>query len=255
MDVGSVISDKIQHVRAEINNRTDYSEKIVLAEITALGLAVSWPEKAGDALLGLSAVSSLLWLFWLAHSHQIYKLASYLACELAPRLCQHSGEQVPDWEEYSRIMDRAGPEAYKSSYPPPYSSVTKPALWNAAGFVLWLFAGATPALLVVYVFVAWNKKFMTFHAGNISLDLTRIAMGILSLAIWVFAISQYRRVAGIRKAIDERVVQLAYSGNGGNKESKSREENSGHCFSVSSATVASNVELRGNKRPVVAGRF
>jgi len=211
--------------RDEIDNRTEISEKLVLGQLTVWGLGISALDKYPDVLLGLSTVTSFIWIFWLAHTQQISKLACYIACHLAPRLREHSDkERVLGWEEYSRIMKGAG--AYNLPYPPKRSTagdVSGAEPLNVARCILWLFAGATPVFLSMYWIIAVKKGLIATLRLPVLLDLSnlisdaRVLMMVISLVIWFIAIGQYRLIHQIWKAIDEKVVEMAYSDNATSK--------------------------------------
>src|SRR5258708_388095 len=106
--------NEFQGNRAEINNRTGISNKLVLAQTAILGLAISLlsilsklVDKTPSVylsyiLLGISIFCSFLFHFWLEHAQQIYKLGAYIGKELAPRLRRQSGNNnVLGWEEFS----------------------------------------------------------------------------------------------------------------------------------------------------------
>ena len=206
---------EFQRLRSEIDNRTTISEAIVLGYVTALGGGLSLLEKAPDVSLALSFLSSLLWLSWLAHTYSISKLAGYIACELAPRIRQHSHskELLLGWEQYSRTMNRAGVEAYQSPYPPPLPSTQARAPVNSAGCILGLFAGATPVLIFVYVAIAVEKGLIVISHTCVLLDLSnpisdaRVLMMIISVVVWGVAIRQYCLVREKWRAIDQAVIK------------------------------------------------
>jgi hypothetical protein len=56
-------------------------------------------------LLALAAVSSFLWLFWVDHAGQVYKIAGYLGMVLAPRLQASAGGDVLEWELFLRQLE------------------------------------------------------------------------------------------------------------------------------------------------------
>src|SRR5437588_4804255 len=99
LDSNDVDLVEFQRVRAEIDNRTTISETIIVGHITALGTGLSLSGKVPDVLLALSYVSSLLWLSWLAHTRQIYKLSGYVATQLGPRFPHPPVKRALYWEE------------------------------------------------------------------------------------------------------------------------------------------------------------
>src|SRR6266705_1292715 len=95
---------EFDRLREEIDNRTELSVNLVLAEIAALGAGISVVDKVPDVLLGLAAVSGFLWLLWMDHTEAIHKIALYIAHELAPRI-QISYAGGLGWEKFLRGLD------------------------------------------------------------------------------------------------------------------------------------------------------
>jgi nicotinamide riboside transporter PnuC len=186
--------------RDEIDNRTDISEKLVLAQITALGTGIAVLDKTPDVLLGLSAVTSFLWLFWTAHTHATSQLSGYIALQLAPRLRGLvQNHRVLGWEEYRRIY----PSLTRST---DIESPEKPK--NAADWKLWLFAGTTPVLLLVYVLILWKKRSCLMQPKDI-VTYVRACMTFLSIIVFRFAWKQYNVVKRKWEEIDETVIKMA----------------------------------------------
>jgi hypothetical protein len=82
----TVALSEYDSLRSEINNRTTLAYTLISLELAAVGAGLSVITKLPDVLLGLAAVSCFLWLFWVDHAGAVYKLASYIALELAPKL-------------------------------------------------------------------------------------------------------------------------------------------------------------------------
>lgn len=95
---------EFEELRTEINNRTTISNQIIAVQIAAIGSGIIILDKSADVLLGLAAISTLLWLFWIDHTCQIYKIAAYIELEMAPRL-RTSKPDLLGWERFLRKID------------------------------------------------------------------------------------------------------------------------------------------------------
>ena len=212
MDSNDVDLVEFQRVRAEIDNRTTISETIILGHITALGTGLSLSGKVPDVLLALSYVSSLLWLSWLAHTRQIYKLSGYVATQLGPRFPHPPVKRALYWEEYSRMVDRVGLTAYELTYPELLAKAT--ATTNQHQNISWfigLFFACGPLLLSIYVFIVARKQCSIEEALSEPLNYLRLLMVIGSLFLWHAARKRYREIDEVRKAIEAAVLEKARS--------------------------------------------
>jgi hypothetical protein len=158
---------EFDRLREEIDNRTQLSTNLVLAEIAALGAGISVLDKVPDVLLGLSAVSSFLWLLWMDHTEQIYKIAAYIAQQLAPRLRARDPECL-GWERFLRILDKGGKEAGRLLYGQlgeREDEVRVQPTRNIGTYILLLFGFTAPILWAAYslivfrlpIWLLWNS--------------------------------------------------------------------------------------------------
>ncbi len=210
MDSNDVDLVEFQRLRAEIDNRTTISETIILACITALGTGVSLLEKTPDIVLALSFVSSLLWLSWLAHTRQIYKLSGYIAMQLGPRFPHSPSNPALYWEEYSRMVDRVGLAAYRLSYPELLAKVTPNLVQhrNISWFIR-LFFSCGPLLLFIYVFSIARKQCSIEEAVSQPLNYLRLLMVFGSLWVWNVARKRFKETDAVRKEIESAVYEKA----------------------------------------------
>src|SRR5215217_4678149 len=86
------------NLRNEINNRTQLSAGLVGLNLAALGAGISIIRHVPDIVVALAGVSSFLWLLWIDHTSQIYKIAAYIGLCLAPRL-REGTEELLGWEQ------------------------------------------------------------------------------------------------------------------------------------------------------------
>src|SRR6266481_5511058 len=83
---------EFKELRAEINNRTQLSTGLVGLQLAAIGSGLAVIKDYPDVVLALAALSSFLWLLWIDHTSQIYKIAAYIGLKLAPRLRSGNSE-------------------------------------------------------------------------------------------------------------------------------------------------------------------
>jgi hypothetical protein len=206
---------EFNQLRLEINNRTDISTKLVLGQITVLGIGVSLAG-AGETVAsklpaifpGICAVSSILWLLSMSHVHQIYKLGGYIACKLAPRLRCLAGAWLLGWEEYSRLMDRDDPERYKLSHSKIYIPIESkfPTGRNIARFTPGVYAAVTPFLMALDVFIIISK---THHIEPCWLTVLQVIGLAPALLLWIYGMRQFFLIKHIKENIDAAVIKVA----------------------------------------------
>ena len=220
MDSNDVDLREFQRLRTEIDNRTTISEAIVLGHITALGTGLSLLGTVPDVLLALSYVSSLLWLSWLAHTHQIYKLSGYIATELASKLPSRPDRPALYWEGYSRLIDWLGRDAYELTSQHRCVEFrklddTKFRLGTKISRFIALLFGAPPfILLVIYILFMHTcpGTFLTGRSQNECNQLSnlffgaRICLVIGSALVWFAAIYRYYGLLKTQIAIDKIVM-------------------------------------------------
>jgi hypothetical protein len=201
-------------LRSEIDNRTTLGSQIVALELTAVGASIAVADKVPDALLGLAAVTCCLWLLWLDHAVQVYKLASYIGLQLAPRLSHVAGRDVLGWEGYLRVLDAGGPAAWRALFPDDSRADRRDApvteTRNVASYVTLLFGGIPVVTVAIYVAVVLDRY------GSTS-ELIRLIGVAPVVVLWVESVRRYRefergsghivdalREAGRRSADEER---------------------------------------------------
>jgi hypothetical protein len=213
---------EFEQLRKEINNRTALSNQLILAELTTLGVGISFYDKLPDVLLGLAAISSFLWLLWLDHTVQVYKIASYIVKKLAKRLQgQYSG--ALGWEQYLRQLDRGGAGATRLLFGDNKENqkdiqyTTFPQTRSVGRYIMFLFGTTAPILIIIYLFVNVTKPFLIllqvilfkYNAPTVidTLAILRCFGAGLVICLWVYAIYQYRYFSSTVIAID-RALQM-----------------------------------------------
>jgi hypothetical protein len=184
-------------LRGEIDNRTTLGSNVVALELTAAGAAIAVADKVPDALLGLAAVTCCLWLLWLDHAVQVYKLASYIGVQLAPKLTSDAGRPVLGWESYLRTLDAGGPDAWRALYPggPPAGRDNQELVTgtrSVASYVTILFAGIPVVTAAIYVAVVVDR----FGSTSEVIRLFGVAVVAVLWLVSVMRYLEFRRGAG-----------------------------------------------------------
>jgi hypothetical protein len=223
-DTINIDLNELQGNREEINNRTGISTKLVLGQTTILGLSISLLstlDKLGDKalgvylpdiLLGVSIFCSFLFHFWLEQTQQIYKLGAYNGKELAGRLRQQSGNnKVLGWEAFSKIFDKGGASANRMLFGEHQltNQDSVPPTRNIIGIV-GILMGGVPAL---FAFVAFLFIGLKWADASSWLRITEICVGVVAVALWVYAMLEYRLVCHKRKLLDKAVIENVVSHN------------------------------------------
>lgn len=121
---------EFERLRAEIDNRSLLQHGIIAADLAAIAAGFGVVAGTPEALIGVAAVTTYLWLLWMDHTLGIAAAASYIRDVLAVKLSAIVGAPVLGWEAYPRPDD---------GFPTPFSAIPL------------LFRYGVPALLVFYV--------------------------------------------------------------------------------------------------------
>jgi hypothetical protein len=206
---------EFDRLRSEIDSRTTLSNQLISYQLTALGAGIAVFDKYPDVLLGLAAVSTFLWLFWIDHTTQIYKIAAYLELGLAPRL-RKDGADVLSWERFLRRIDAGGETAERELY----GEVTGRNLqiqatkW-IAGYTAGLLGFSTLVLLTIWAAPKLQKlRAVGYRAVLEDLTLPQILRFATALAViiaWLFAWHQFRAFARTRDAVGNAILSVGTS--------------------------------------------
>lgn len=144
----SVDISEFESLRREIANRTTLAYTLVPLQLTALGAGLSFAGRSHHIFAGLSVISSLLWLFWIEHTGQIFRIGAYISIELRPRLAARFGPDALGWETFWRRVDpTTGTDARPREKRRSLLAQPGPADW----YVSLLFGGVTPLFLAIYI--------------------------------------------------------------------------------------------------------
>jgi hypothetical protein len=178
---------EFEGLRHEIMNRITISFTLMALELAALGTGLSVAAKTTQIMVGLAAVSSLLWLYWIDNSIQLQRLGLYIAIELAPRISEIEGRPVLGWEIFFRKLLKGGRDASELLFNTEQARGDKGIALGAGASADWytliLFGGSTPLLTVLYLVSYVSSK----RGADALVWLAAVAV----LLVWVFAVSRF----------------------------------------------------------------
>jgi hypothetical protein len=147
IDAGDIHRSEFEALRQEINNRTTIQNTFIAVELAALGAGLSFAKDLQDLLIGLAAVTSLLWLSFIHQSTMIFKIAAYIGLQLQPRLTAAVGEAVLQWEAFLRSFHGDQSRAIQRRS----LSRKRPTEPTSELYPLILFGATPPLLMTLYV--------------------------------------------------------------------------------------------------------
>jgi hypothetical protein len=191
----AIALSEYENLRSEINNRTTLAYTLISLELAAFGAGISFINNVPDVLLGLAAVSSFLWLFWIDHAGAVYKLASYIALELSPKLSTTAGGPVLEWEYFLRRLNKDRETARATLYP---QGATNQGAYiqpttAADRYTMLLFGGSAPILIVGYLVTILGRA---NHRSAVVIWLSAAA----AAALWLFALIRF---LGFRRMVED----------------------------------------------------
>lgn len=194
-DAADVDIAEVQCLRQEITTRITLEHALVALELAALGTGLTLGGTTVYVLAALAAISSFLWLLWMDQSLWTYKIAAYLAVEVAPRLSSQVGRPVLGWESFLRRIDASGPGSGKALYPRATGGrryLVRSGL-RADLYAPILFGGTPPVLLTLYA--------LARRAGPGGIWTGCAAGGLL----WLYAISRFADFMHNAKVLDSAI--------------------------------------------------
>ncbi|MGW7326113.1 hypothetical protein, partial [Streptomyces sp. NPDC054845] len=183
---------EFQNLRAEINNRTSLAYALITLQLAALGTGLSVMTRLPDVLLGLAAASSFLWLFWVDHAGQVYKIAGYIALELSPQLSADIRRPVLRWEHFLRRLDAGGGTTARALYgaSTPQGRVYVQSSTAADVYSMLLF-GCTPPLMI-------GSYVVVMLVGGERQAVLVLVSAAAAAGLWMYTVTRFR---GFRKMV------------------------------------------------------
>jgi hypothetical protein len=166
-------------LRREIETRATLSSSLIALELSALGVGLLAAPNFVDLYAGLGFLTVVLWLFWLDHTEQIWKLATYIAIRLRPALATVHSSAL-GWEPFLRELD-ARPLIRSTTY--------------VAMYITLMYASVPPLFVTVYIINALK--------GQPELVMgVRLVSAVAIVAFWAFALHQFRQFTRSRNQMD-----------------------------------------------------
>jgi hypothetical protein len=177
----TITLSEYESLRREIEMRATLSSSLIALDLSALGVGLVAAKNSIDLYAGLGFLSVMLWLFWLDHTEQIWKLATYISLRLRPVL-QRAAPQSLEWESFLRRLDEQK-RVRATNY--------------AALYITILFASVPPLLAIVLAVRAAQVP------GGFDVTLgVRLASAGAVVAFWLFALGQFRQFTRSRDQMD-----------------------------------------------------
>lgn len=192
---------EFEQLRQEIVTRINLAYALIAIDLTVLGAGLTLFDKLPEVVVGLAVASSFLWLIFIDHAAQVYKLAAYISLWLAPAL----RTAVPGslrWEEFLRMVDQGGTETARALYH--RDGAPLPRSWIKSGgpspFLAALFGGSPPVLLTAY---ATSSDL----SGSLAEQALRGGVLLASLAFWLLAVQRYWSFRSTVRCINSAITE------------------------------------------------
>ncbi len=203
-DVCAAYIVEFEQLRGEIDNRTQIASALIAVDLTALGLGLASIASYPDAALGIAVASTFLWMLWIDQAAQIWKIAAYIAIELAPQL----GESYPGafgWETFLRQLDKGGNDARRALRIDDTDCVIPSLKTATVGLYGALLFGAAPLVLLGFSVGAMFEGM----SGNARIAKAAALFG--SLLLWSGGLYVYRRFRSFRSVIDLAIERSVFA--------------------------------------------
>lgn len=177
---------EFEQLRQEIVARINLAYALIALELTVLGAGLTVFDKFPEVVVGLAVASSFLWLIFIDHAAQVYKLAAYISLWLAPQVRSDAPGSLR-WEEFLRQVDQGGEDTARALYR--REGAPRPDGWIKSGgpspFLAALFGGSPPVLLAAYAASSGLS-------GPLAEQAVRGGVLLASLGFWLLALWRYR---------------------------------------------------------------
>ncbi|SNS13591.1 hypothetical protein SAMN06893096_102176 [Geodermatophilus pulveris] len=201
-----------EQLRQEILARINLAYALIALDLTVLGAGLTVFDTLPDVVAGLAVASSFLWLIFIDHAAQVYKLAAYIALWLAPEIRTAAPGSLR-WEEFLRQVDQGGAKTAHALFG--RQDAPQPVGWIKSGgpspFLAALFGGSPPVLLAAYAASSGLS-------GSLGEQAVRGGVLFASLGFWLLAMSRYRSFRWTVKYINEAIAESRERPGGGTSD-------------------------------------
>lgn len=193
-------------LRQEVDNRTQIANGLVGLELTALGVGLASAGSLPEVIIGLAVVSAFLWMLWVDHAGQIWKIAAYTGIDLGSRL-RRSHPDALGWERFLRRLDRGGDEARRVlGLPAGARALAMPKTSNVGLYISLIFGGSPLVLLAVSLISLFDDDMDGVGRG------VRVAAIAGALVVWVLALRAFRQFRRLAATIDAAIESSLETG-------------------------------------------
>ncbi len=141
--------EEYRQLRAEVLTRLTLHNQLTSYAVTAMAAALAVLSSYPDVLLALSFLASWFWLLYTSHDGHIFRIAHYIAVDLAPRLTV-GDRAVLGWEAYLRKFDTTGLEVRGEAVKKKMASKMGVNTSTAV-----IFGGSTPIMTLIFWLWQW----------------------------------------------------------------------------------------------------
>jgi hypothetical protein len=193
-------------LRQEVDNRTQIANGLVGLELTALGVGLASAGSLPEVIIGLAVVSAFLWMLWVDHAGQIWKIAAYTGIDLGSRL-RRTHPDALGWERFLRRLDRGGDEARRVlRLPAGARALAMPKTTNVGLYISLIFGGSPLVLLAVSLISLFDDDMDGVGRG------VRVAAITGALVVWVLALRAFRQFRRLAATIDAAIESSMETG-------------------------------------------
>ena len=200
--------------RDEIDKRTALSAQLLNFEIILVAAMFSGFEKIPkEALIVVCCLSSVLWLMWIDHTSQIYKLAAYNELVVARTLRQRY-PGVLAWEDYLRRLEDETQAGAALSVDPHRKQFRLLKTQNIGNYITLLFAFSSIALGLLYIQSFWivpasGRAWAHVFGAGWFVDRPHSIGLAIALLVFAYAANASRKLKGACSLIGRAIQESA----------------------------------------------
>lgn len=197
-DKVDVYLKEYEQLRQELLGRINLAYALIALDLTVLGAGLTVFQTFPEVVVGLAVASSFLWLFFMDHASQVYKIAAYTALRLGPLLRATAPESLR-WEEFLRDLDSGTESASRALFGSVGNDVRGWIVSGGSSSFLALLFGGSPVVLLIAFGASSGLN------GTLSERLVRLGVLLVSSAVWVVALIRWIRFKRTVKAVNSAI--------------------------------------------------
>jgi hypothetical protein len=188
--------EEYKQLRAEILTRLTLHNQLTSYTVATMTAGLAIFSNYPDVLLAISFLTSWFWLLYASHDGHIFRIAQYIALELAPRLAA-DGHAALGWEAYLRKFDAREVDV------PGQAAKMKASKTGISTSMAVIFGGSAPVLIIIFWVSQWpiQKPGIPLYG--------RILATACAIVMWVNAMRRARDTTLLRKNVNSAIVATA----------------------------------------------